>query len=306
VPLRLVYRSYGGENRKDRPAYYSKKLCLLNALQAADRAGIEVTFINNGPIAEELVALMRPRGEIVTLPDVGMRRSFLTGLRLPGSRGWPADDVVYFCEDDYLHVPDAFTALGAAASALDASYFALYGALLDDEDAAEGIIWDLEKQGSEVVLPRGFHRADPVEVDGVVWKHILSTTSTFGARVGALAKDIGIFRQSGLPHRTMYRDYDMCVTYQGYEAHPWPDLARELVLAGRGSVAERARRAALVPFKTAMNLRSHRRPGNRHRLVCAAPNLGCHMESAFLARGHDWERVARDTAERAGEPFPVG
>jgi hypothetical protein len=305
MALRIVYRSYGGENDKNRPAYYSKKLCLLNALQAADRAGAEITFINNGPVADDLVALMRPRGEIVTLPDVGMRRSFLTGLRLPARRGWPAGDVVYFCEDDYLHVPEAFTALAAAATALDADYYALYGALLDDEDAAAGIIWDLEKQGREVVLPRGFRRADPVEVDGVVWKHILATTSTFGVRVGALARDVGIFRQSGLPHRNMYRDYDMCVTYQGYEAYRWGELARELVLRGPGPLARRARQAALVPFKAGMNLRSHRLPRNRHRLVCAAPNLGCHMEAAFLARGHDWEDVARTTAERAGEPSLV-
>ncbi len=297
MAVRVIYRSYGGENDKGRPPYYSKAMALQATLRAVQEAGVEILFINNGPIPEHLVSVMRHHGEIVTLPNVGMRRSFLTGLRLPGQRGWPADDVAYFCEDDYLHKPDAFVALQKAAAGLDASYFALYGPLLDDEDP-DVPVWDLQKQDVETVYPKGFTLTPAVDVGGWRWKHILSTTSTFGARVGALGKDVGIFRQSGLPHRKMYRDYDMCVTYQGYEAYPWGDLGRELAL--RNGV----RQAALVPFKAAMNLRSHRRPGNRHKLVCAAPNLATHLESAFLAPGHDWAALAAETMAwaEAGPP----
>ncbi|MCX6463248.1 MAG: hypothetical protein NTW05_06600 [Pseudonocardiales bacterium] len=298
MTVRVVYRSYGGENAKGRPPYYSKALALQATLRAVHEADVEIVFINNGPIPDHLVSVMRRHGEIVTLPDVGMRRSFLTGLRLPHKLGWDPDDIAYFCEDDYLHVPEAFVHLKAAAAELDASYFALYGPLLDDEEPGTPV-WDLQKIDSEVVYPRGFTPAPPVEAGGWRWKRILSTTSTFGARVGALRADVPIFWQSGLPHRKMYRDYDMCVTYQGYEAYRWGELGRDLVLRGDGALGERARRAALVPFKAAMNVRSHRRPGNRHALVCAAPNLATHLESAFIAPGRDWAEVAAETADWA-------
>jgi hypothetical protein len=37
MTLRLVYRSYGGENTKRRPHYYSKVLTLTSFVQAAQR-----------------------------------------------------------------------------------------------------------------------------------------------------------------------------------------------------------------------------------------------------------------------------
>ena len=35
-PLRILYRHYGGDNTKPRPAYYSKMLALTSLLRAAE------------------------------------------------------------------------------------------------------------------------------------------------------------------------------------------------------------------------------------------------------------------------------
>jgi hypothetical protein len=47
---RMSYRSYGGQNTKDRPAYYGKLLALSSLLRAVSnmRRRVEVIFLNDG------------------------------------------------------------------------------------------------------------------------------------------------------------------------------------------------------------------------------------------------------------------
>lgn len=295
MKLRIVYRSYGGENRKDRPAFYSKKLALESMLRAAERAGAEIVFVNDGPVPEERLARMREAGEVVTLPGVGMRGSYVAALRLPDRFGWPDDDLVWFSEDDYLYAPDAFVRLVAAATQLPAQYFALYGGT-QRYPVAPGV--------EDVVSPRGWSPGPPVVVDGQSWSRALSTASTFGVGVAALRADLPIFLQGLLPHRTMLRDHDTAVVYQGFEPHRWGGLARDLVGASGAPLRARVREAALVPFKAALNLRSHRRATRRRVLLAAEPNLATHLEIAQLAPGRDWSAVARETAEWASARAP--
>lgn len=284
---RVVYRSYGGDNDKDRPPYYSKELALRSLIRAADNAGCEIVFLNDGPVPDAILDLMRGRGEIVTLPGVGLFPSLMAGLRLPLERGWADDDVVYFCEDDYLHTPDALVRLKAAAATLPAEYLALYAALPAERSA--GQVGDPTHRE-----PRGW---EPVEadVDGQQWVRVLGTTSTFGVRVRALRKDMSIVRQAKIPHKNMYRDWDVSLAYQGYRPYRWADLGRDLTMRTTGSFKDRLRTVVLVPFKAAMNLRSRRRPGNRHVLMAASPNLATHLESAYMASGRNWAQHAADT-----------
>lgn len=292
MSLRIVYRSYGGDNAKDRPAYYGKPLALRSLLRAADAVDCEIVFLNDGPVSEEVLDLMRGRGEIVELPGLGLFGSLMAALRLPSERGWADDDVVYFCEDDYLHTADALVRLQAATGRLAADYFALYGTL--PAERAAGRVSDPAH-----VQPRGWRPAE-VAVGDQQWVRVLGTTSTFGVRVAALRADLSIVRQARIPHRNMYRDWDVSLAYQGFEPYAWGGLLRDLVLlTPAGSLRERVRTAVLAPFRMAMNLRSHRRTGNRHVLMAASPNLATHLETEFLATGRDWEQVARETREWA-------
>jgi hypothetical protein len=305
MTLRVVYRSYGGENVKGRPPWYSKSLALHSMVRAAENAGCEIVFLNNGPIPEHLLAVMRPAGEIVDLPGVSMKASFHAALRLPQQRGWADDDVVYFCEDDYLHLPEALVRLRAATEATKADYYALYGKhrLLDGEHAGEWA-WARATPYPGRIEPRGWRPVGPLEIDGHRWIRFMGTTATFGARVRAVREDVGVFRQAGVPHKRMFRDRDIGLVYQGYRPYSWRRLANDLVGAGGGGPRHAVRRAGLAPFKIVMNLRAQlRRPGRRRLLLGAAPNLAAHLENGVLPLGQDWEAVAADTAtwiERRG------
>lgn len=286
MALRVVYRSYGGENMKGRPAYYSKLLCLLSFLRALEAVDADVVFLNDGPVPQDRLDLMRRYGTTVDLPRVGMRGSYRAALELATDGRWPAGDVVWFSEDDYLYLPEALERLVRAVEALDAAeYFALYGST-PARPAGYG--------GVGPARPRGWRDLPPWTVDGQAWTRILSTTSSFGARVGALAEDLGVFRFCMVPHRTMLRDHDTCLTYQGFEPHRYGDVLRSVVGRAAGTPAERLRAAALAPFHLATNLRSHRRGGRRRMLVAADPNLATHAEEGSEALGRDWAAVAED------------
>jgi len=289
--LRLVYRSYGGENLKNRPAFYGKRVALLSFLRAVEQVKdqAEVLFVNDGPVPAELAELQRQAGRIVELPEVGLRGSYVFSLRAPTILGWPDDDLVWFSEDDYLYRPEAFTNLiGAAAAMPEADYFALYGFV-------HGQLPDADMPAR----PRGWRPAVAGSVDGVRWERILSTTSSFGGRVSAITADRGIFRFCMVPHKNMFRDHDTCVVVQGFEPHPYGVLARSLVTLGGRSPLRWARDVSLLPFLVATNLRAHRRLVNRRLFVAAVPNLATHLEADKLAPDTDWAQVAAD-ADRWG------
>jgi hypothetical protein len=307
MALRVVYRSYGGENAKGRPSWYSKALALQSLVRAAENAGCEVVFLNNGPIPEHLVAVMRGAGEIVELPGVSMKASFHAALQLPHRRGWADDDVVYFCEDDYLHLPDSLVRLRAATERVHADYYALYGRhrLLDGEHAGEWAWPDPLAHGSRIE-PRGWRPVGPLDLDGHSWIRFMGTTATFAGRVRAVREDLGLFRFAGVPHRRMFRDRDIALVFQGYRPYSWRRLAGYLLLLGEGRPVEKVRRAALVPFKTVMNLRAVlRRPGRRRLLLGAVPNLAAHLENGVLPLGQDWERIAAETTAWMAQRSPA-
>lgn len=290
VTLRVVYRSHGGENAKDRPDYYSKLLGLVSFLRAMEGAAAEVVYVNDGPIPGDRAELMAATGTTVELPQVGMRNSYRAALEQATGSGWSRSDLVWFSEDDYLYRPEALRHLvRAAAEITDAEYFGLYAstparpAKRPDEPFAH--------------RPSGWRDLAPWTVDGHAWVRIYSTTSSFGARIGALEEDLGIFRFCMVPHRKMLRDHDTCLLLQGYEPYSYAAVARELLGAAPGGPRERAREAALAPFRLATNLRAHRRPSRRRLFVAADPNLATHMELGLVASGTEWESVARDTME---------
>ena len=129
-----------------------------------------------------------------------MRGSYLAGLKYPEVAGWPDDDLVYFCEDDYLHQTQALVELTAAAVRLDsAHYFALYAST------------------ARHPLPQAnkWHPLAEYMVGETLWVSVSDTTSTFGARIGTLRQDIGIFRQGLILHRNRIGDDEPFFVAQG-------------------------------------------------------------------------------------------
>ncbi|PWJ56075.1 hypothetical protein SAMN06264364_10149 [Quadrisphaera granulorum] len=289
MALRVVYRSWGGENEKNRPPGYSKLTCLVSFLRAAEAVDADVVFLNDGPVAPALRGLMDRHGKVVELEGSGMRASYWGAISLAVDSDWDDDDVVWFSEDDYLYHPEAFTALVAAADgpeAVPAQYFALYGSTPDRS------VHGPDEPTSEP--PPGWVQLGPFRSEGRDWVRMQSTTSTLGARLGALREDKGIFKLCMYPHKNMLRDHDTCVAIQGFSPYRPYDLVHPLYERGR-SLKMRVRDALILPFLLATVARAlTRRPERRRTFLAVEPNLATHMEVLRIASGTDWDAVAAD------------
>ena len=289
--LHIIVRSYGGENKKERPQYYSKTLALASLIRSAlelPHGSSELVFCNDGPMPADRPRLMERFGEVIARPDRGLKDSLLTALDLPRERGWAPDDLVWFAEDDYLYSPSAFPALVAAGAALpSASYFGLYA-----------LIGPRLPNGADHPethrIPPQWAGSEPVLIDGHPWRKALSTTSTFGARVKAIADDRRMTRlamRSGSDW-----DHTACLMYQGYQPYPLTSLIG--ALAERERYGGRLRRAGIFAGRMALGfyqaLRS-RRAGARKVLMAADPPLITHLETEHMAAGTDWAAVAHET-----------
>jgi hypothetical protein len=286
--LHIVSRSYGGENKKGRPDYYSKRLSLLSLIQAFQQLNpgeAELIFVNDGPIPDDRLELMRSSGEVVMRSRLGMQGSLRAILELPIVRSWPKDDLVWFAEDDYLYQPRAFVDLLAAAEAFpQAAYFGLY-ALIGTREPNGTLFHDAPR------VPRGWSESEVTLVNGHPWRRALSTTSTFGVRVKPLVEDYPMMK------RAMYTggayDHSTCLMYQGFMPYPAKSLLE--CLFTRQTSGGFLRRAAICGVRMGLDLYSLMRvlKPSRHRiLVAPEPALITHLETEQLAVGSDWKAVA--------------
>ena len=291
----LVYRSYGGENRKRRPHYYSKLLTLTSFVRAATRLPqADITFLNNGPVAADRLAIMQRFGRVVQLADepLGLRSSYRAALLLSTTEPWSDDDVVSYVEDDYLFTEDAFLALAEAASELpQASYFTMYGDCPDYSDPEVTITYS---------LPRHWAPRPDLRTGGRVWFNRASITSTFSARVGVLRSDLPVFIACMRPFRKRYLDHETCLIYQGVVPYHGRQLlvglAGDFVPSLRGVV----RTVVLVPFRITLNLLA-RRHRAANLLYALTPNEATHLEHPVISPDQDWESVAIEVAQWATE-----
>ena len=300
MKLHVVYRSTGKEGTKARPAFYSKLLCLLSLLMAigTSETPIDVAFLNDPPIPEERLTLMRATGRVVSIPPIAeglsskvlshqtagstdLTHSYLAALDLVDALGWPDDDVVYFVEDDYIHQPQALNCLIEGACTLrEASYLALYASI-------------------------DWLRTVPYRAGGYSWYTVHSTTSTFAARIGALRADKWIHRLGFFAGGTA--DRDICLTYQGVRPFRWTYLLGDLLGNAPGHPGTAAGRVKRAGLQTAMNVLAVKSAFRRRVLICPDPPLATHLEIPYLAPGVDWNAVAGETlawARKQGLPLP--
>jgi hypothetical protein len=293
MTLHLVYRSYGGENLKRRPFYYSKMLALISFVRAATEVeDAELLFLNDGPIPDDKLNVMRRYGRVAETGEEakGMRASYRAALDLVTTESWTDDDVVCYVEDDYLFMADALIALTEAVAALpEASYFSFYGTRADYDDPLERI-----EQG----VPRDWKAQPDRRIGDRVWFNRASIASTFAARVGILREDLPIFIQCMRPFRHRYLDHETCLLYQGFV--PYHGLEFFFGLPGDFEPGLRGviRGAVLVPFRIALNLRA-RRQRTSHLLYTVTPNLATHLEHPVISPDRDWAAVAEEVAQWA-------
>jgi hypothetical protein len=278
LQLHIVYRSTGKENLKPRPAYYSKLVCLLSLLRAVEtyEGTVEIAYLTDGPIPPDQLELMNSSGSVIPASFDSVREACLGANSVPELRAWPDEDLVYFVEDDYLHLPESLVELiEAAKKASRASYFGTYGTILEPRTA---------------VLPTARRE----------WDVGHSTTHTFAVRLAAFRRDGWIYRLGGS------LDRDICQSYRGFRPFRWGAVVDEfrgktVPLAASG----RRRRLSRLSFQVAMNLLATRRSLRPHLLIISYPSLATHLELPHVAPGVDWEKVAAETEEWAASRYSL-
>lgn len=300
VKLYAIYRSYGGENRKSRPAYFSKLLALASFVRAVHQleSPCEITFLNDGPVANDVYRLMQAVGRVVRLDRLGMRRSYAKALAL--AAGWTGDesDMVWLAEDDYLYRPDALQQLLSAARLIPwASYFTLYASFPTPETQTSG--------EEDLVTPRRWRNRGGVTIHGHDWCHAVSATSTFGARLPVLRRDRRLFRAALYSARAW--DHQTCLAYQGYMPFRGRSLLQDPSGRGTESMQSRIRVLCATPVKVVVDAMAYRRARQPALLVAPRPALATHLELPYIAPGTDWAAEAEATTEWArarGIPVP--
>lgn len=210
--LYILYRSTGGDNRKNRPPYYSKMLCLQSFLRAFEhvRDRASVTFINDGPMPEDRLAIMEKWGKVVPFPGLGNSPSYRRTLAMVDEL--PDDSLVYFAEDDYLYTEEAFVKLLAAFDSLpEIDYVTLFDHMdryIRNDDSRRGY--------SRVYVAGGLH-----------WRTVESTCMTFGARTARLKQDAWIHRLGTVPGTPRDRIIWRCT--QGEKWFFWKFPKRTLI-----------------------------------------------------------------------------
>lgn len=296
--LCVVLRSYGGDNDKNRPDFYSKDLALASFLRAARTAAdrgvdLRVVFANDGPIPADRLATMSAAGEVRTTENgpVGLLNSYRFALDLPDALGLADDDAIAYVEDDYLLRDDAFCVLADGFAELpDVDYLAIAGTRPEDmNDKAER---DLHG------TPQVWDALPDRTAGGRTWINIMSVTSTFAARVGPLRADRDIHELAMRPFRNRFLDHEMCLIYQGITPYHGTDyffgLPGDFVPGLRGV----ARAVRLLPYRFELNARAKAQT-TPHLLYAVAPQVAAHLELGMMSTDHDWAAEAAEVREWA-------
>jgi hypothetical protein len=289
--LHVLVRSYGGENMKDRPAYYSKLTCLASVIRAAQALSppADLLFVNDGPIPEDREVMMRSAGEVVQLAAGSNRASYRTAVQLAVRRDWDDHDLVWFAEDDYLYTPRAFEHLMAAAEApalAGADYFSMYGGSAFDTSSGRLHAKERPERGAA---------GDPSAkmVGDLAWYRGLATTSTFGVRRAALLEDAPLLRL--MPYTGGAWDRTSCLTLQGLRPFTREELAEDLLPFRREPASRWPRALVRGIVRLALSPRALRRSSRRRLMYGSDPDQAGHLELAHLSPGTDWEKLSAET-----------
>ena len=282
--MHIIYRTYAGENKKARPTFYSKDLALASLLRSfeAMTTQAEIVFMNDGDVPADRIATMMAYGEVIVASNLGNKGSLRKALRLAEQRKWPGEDLIWFAEDDYIYTEAALNDLAQAALAnAGYNYFGLYALIGDRQPNGEPHI--------DCRIPSKWKLADVQTIAGGRWSSALSTTSTYGCKVRALAADRAMMDVAMATGGAF--DHTISLAYQGFAPFSLKFLKDAFQTSSKGFLTRIATFSArsLSVFAFFLWDASRSRP---HNLLAADPALISHMESENMALGRNWKDVA--------------
>jgi hypothetical protein len=176
----FIYRYYPGENIKDRPHFYSKRLALKSFLNAYRKVHAEKKLIFFVDAHPGTINLLDGYEELITetyfLNGIGNSNSYLKSIEYIVKLN--DNDIFYLSEDDYLYLPKA---LGSFVDAIEKLAFVQYVTLYDHPD---------RYTRSDNKCPPGGEHIYITDINH--WRTVESTCCTFGGRVFAIKEDRNI------------------------------------------------------------------------------------------------------------------
>lgn len=182
--MRVLYRISDNGYKKVKFENASKWSCLENFVSAWNVRGEITLYVDKViPETQEYLDKFCPTMDIIQKPIQGGSSAGSWRIVMNEALDLPDDEVVYFVEDDYFHLPGSRQAL---LEAIDrAHYVTLYDAPDKYVPARLGgnpLIEDDGADATKVILTPSHH-----------WRLTNSTTMTFACRVGTLREDEAIW-----------------------------------------------------------------------------------------------------------------
>ena len=169
----------------------AKQDCLINFLKVFEEKNLIIIADN---VKNETIDSLKKINATYEETSLGNSKSFIHALDIAITRD---DEIVYFVEDDYLHLPNAVELIIEGIELAD--YVSLYDHPDKYMDANENNPHPnlLVKDGGEdtkVITSQSSH-----------WKFTNSTTMTFAARIKTIKEDYEILKKhcnldTGFPH----------------------------------------------------------------------------------------------------------
>ncbi|MFN0048875.1 MAG: hypothetical protein ACKVOU_07125 [Cytophagales bacterium] len=187
--ITTLYRISDGGYKKDKLDFADKFYCLENYISVFGKDEL-IVFADN--CKEETVARLKSYGLDVRFSSIGSSGQSWKMVAKFALENYKDDQIIYFLEDDYLHLKNSRKAIEEAL--LIADYVTLYDhpdKYIDGKDGGNPLVSN-GGEFTKVYLTESSH-----------WKQTNSTTMTFATKIATLKQDWAIwdeYTQDALPH----------------------------------------------------------------------------------------------------------
>lgn len=183
--MKVFYRISDNGYVKEKLPNATKKNCLLNFLEQWPKEEITVCMDKCTPETTEFLMEYRDTAGLHVVPIEGGSSAGSWRVVAEMALELPDDEIVYFVEDDYLHLDGSRQGILEAIERAD--YVTLYDAPDKYVPARYGgnpLIEDDGADSTRVILTKSRH-----------WRLTNSTTMTFAVKVRTLREDMPIWKQ---------------------------------------------------------------------------------------------------------------
>jgi hypothetical protein len=181
--MKIIYRISDAGYNKVKPDYINNENCLKNFVSVFGNQNLKIIADNCSKETPQMVTKYCHPNSITTVSIGHGAGTF--NLALDMALKWGDDEIVYFVENDYIHLPNSPQILKEGFD-LGASFVSLY----DHPDKYKG-----PGQGGNPYCEGGAEDTRVYLTDSCHWKITNSTTMTFASQVSTLKRVEPILRK---------------------------------------------------------------------------------------------------------------